>query len=182
MEPTTIKEKKNKWHAIIQDLDIEVDPHTVRLMERMRMVAHAMYQLNESGLASTGLSYARFRLLMSLLAGEVADGRSELNPSEISTLQGISRNTVSTLIRDLEKEELIERHLDKTDRRRFNISLTENGRALVREHIGYHLKTTSDAYSALSVAEQIELIRLLDILGKSIQAERESRLDRQENI
>ena len=166
--------RREKWLAILEDLDADIDPQTVRLLERLRMVSHAMYQLGEQSLETAGLSYARFRLLMSLFMSEEMDGRSELNPSEISAKQGISRNTVSTLIRDLEAERLIERQLDPDDRRRFNIRLTSDGRARVRDHAATHFHTLAESFTVLDQNEQTELDRLLSALGASIELTRQT--------
>jgi DNA-binding MarR family transcriptional regulator len=97
------------------------------------------------------------------------DGRTEMNPSEISAQQGISRNTVSALIRDLEKDGLIERHLDQEDRRRFNIQLTPDGRALVREHAGAHFRFVGNCFGDLTPDQQNALGELLDNLATNIE-------------
>ena len=162
------EERRARWLALMQELNSDVDPRTVRLVEHMRLVSHSLYQLGEQSLEAAGLSYARFRLLLSLLMSEELDGRLELNPSEISDRQGISRNTVSTLIRDLEAEGLIERRLDPHDRRRFNIRLTDNGRNLVREHAASHLRMIASCFAALSMEDQQELSDLLTSVGASI--------------
>ena len=83
---------------------------------------------------------------MHLFFAEQMGGRGELNPSEISSRQGVSRNTTSSLIRNLEDEGLSERRLDPDDRRRFNISLTEDGRSLVTEYARQHLATIGQQF------------------------------------
>jgi DNA-binding MarR family transcriptional regulator len=169
---TVTSEKREKWLALLQEMRSDVDPRMVRLMDSMRLVSHALYQLSESSMASAGLTFARFRLLMGLLISEQLDGRDELNPSEISVKLGISRNTVSTLIRELEQEGLIERHLDHNDRRRFNIRLTADGQALVRENASQHYHIIADCFDALSSAEQESLSSILAKLDASIRAKR----------
>lgn len=166
--PVIDSERHEQWLALMQELNSDVDPRTIRLLERLRMVAHSLYQLGEQSLDKAGLSYARFRLLLNLYKSEELDGRGELYPSEISIRQGISRNTVSTLIRDLEEEGLIERRLDPHDRRRFNIRLTTDGRNLIREHSAAHFRTVAGCFEALTPAEQQELSDLLAKIGKRI--------------
>ncbi len=137
------------------------DSRAMRLMDEVRMVAHQLYRLNESSLEATGLSYAQFRILMSLLFNEWQGNEAGLNPSEISEQQGTSRNTISALIRSLEDDGLIERRLDQDDRRRFNILLTETGRRKLRDHAQEHMKTVDDIFSALSADEMETLSNLL---------------------
>jgi DNA-binding MarR family transcriptional regulator len=163
-------DRREKWLALMQELNSEVDPRTIRLLDRMRVVAHALYQLGEQSVDNAGLSYARFRILLSLLKSEEFDGRPALTPSEISDRQGISRNTVSTLIRDLEEEGLLLRHLDPDDRRRFNLELTPAGRQLVRRHSADHFRAVAGCFDALTIEEQEQLDYLLARLGSSIES------------
>ena len=148
------------WEAFVRSLNLTVGPAGLQLMDSIHTTAHAIHRACESNLSATGLSYARFRLLMSLMICEEVDGRFELHPSEISDRQGTSRNTVSTHISSLEDQGLIERRLDKDDLRRFNIRLTEAGRELVREHAGRHFAIITDCFADLAVHEQ-EMLRLL---------------------
>lgn len=152
--------------AFMQSLHAGIDPRAVRLMDEMRTVSHMLYQISERSLAEAGLSLAQYRILLSLLFGEQAgDGRG-LNPSEISARQGTSRNTVSALIRSLEEQALVERQLDQNDRRKFNIRLTDAGRALVRAHASEHLQTVGACFGALSDAEQETLSVLLTKIAR----------------
>ncbi|NIS39166.1 MarR family transcriptional regulator, partial [Candidatus Saccharibacteria bacterium] len=101
-------------------------------MDSMRHVAHGLRQVGENSLAAADMSYARYRLLLGLFFSAEIEGREGLNPSEISERQGTSRNTISSLIRDLEDEGLIERLLDQDDRRKFIIRLTPSGRDVIQ--------------------------------------------------
>ncbi len=161
-------EKRQKWLTFAQGLNPDVPPQAHRLMDEMRMVSHTLYQIGENSIEKAGLSFAQYRILMGLLFSERMDGRSELNPSEISERQGTSRNTISSLIRSLEDRELIERYLDKKDRRKFNICLTEDGRSLVLQHANRHMETISQCFSALNSDEQTTLSQLLNKLGNSL--------------
>lgn len=168
------KEQRKKWMAFFQALAPEVNPQAIHLMDEMRMVSHALYQIGELSVAATGLSYAKMRLLMGLLfAEEIGDRPDGLNPSEISDRQGTSRNTISALIRDLEEEGLVERSLDPEDRRRFNIRLTESGRELVHAHVSNHLRTVAGCFETLDEEEQAMLVSLLSKLGVAVNETKE---------
>ncbi|MCI0396576.1 MAG: MarR family transcriptional regulator, partial [Chloroflexi bacterium] len=106
--------------------------------------------------------------LMNLLFCERFEGCGALNPSEISERQGIGRNTVSALIRQLEEDRLVERHLDEEDRRKFNITLTDAGRKLVQEYASRHFHTVHDHFNELDPAEQQAMGQLLDKLAQSL--------------
>lgn len=167
-------EKRQKWMAFVQMLSPQIDPHAVRLMDELRMVSHTLYQIGESSLAAAGLSYAQYRILMGLYFAEKMEGRSELNPSEISDRQGTSRNTISSLIRSLEDEGLVERHLDKTDRRKFNICLTAAGRQMVSDHASRHMDVVGTCFGTLTAEEQDVLSELLAKLSQQISSAKES--------
>jgi DNA-binding MarR family transcriptional regulator len=80
---------------------------------------------------------------------------------------------MSSFIRNLEEDGLIERNLDPEDRRRFNISLTDSGRALVSQHTRSHLATIANCFSALTPEEQETLFQLLQKLGAHVTAVRQ---------
>lgn len=163
-------EKRQKWITFVQRLNPDIEPQAVRLMDEMRMVSHTIYQIGESSLQNTGLSFAKYRVLLGLLFSEEIEGRPELNPSEISARQGTSRNTISGLIRTLEDEGLVERRLDQNDRRKFNIRLSATGRELVQRHAHRHMSTIGGCFSSLTAEEQSTLSHLLKKLSLNINA------------
>ncbi len=159
--------ERRRWHELARLLDPDIDPAALRLMEEMRLVAQSLRRMAKSSLVASGLSYAQYRILMSLLLARHFDEHDQLNPSEISQLQGTSRNTISALIRSLENDGLIERRLDQSDRRRFNISLTPAGHELVKRHARHHTAIIGHCFGALSDSEQTTLSRLLRKLGEA---------------
>ena len=134
-------------------------------MDEMGFVSRAIHHVGAQSLDMAGLSYAQYRVLMQLFFAEKMGDRRDLNPSEISHRQGVSRNTMSSLIRNLEDDGLVERRLDPEDRRRFNISLTENGRSLVTDYARQHLSTIGGCFSVLTSDEQETLSQLLRKVG-----------------
>jgi MarR family transcriptional regulator, negative regulator of the multidrug operon emrRAB len=168
-------QKREKWLAFLHSLNPAIDPRTFRLMAQIRMISHELHQFSQNSLATAGLSYAQYRLLMSLLYREENEADGALNPSQISELLGTGRNTVSALIRGLEEDRLIERQLDAHDRRKFQIRLTEEGRCRVRQNAGRHFIAIAHCFRDLSVSEQESLSCLLEKLGLSVVTEEEGR-------
>jgi DNA-binding MarR family transcriptional regulator len=158
--------KRAKWLALIKEINPEIDVNAIQLMEQLVMVSRALYQIGEQSLDASGLSFAKFRVLMALLhSEELEEDRGGLNPSEISLRHGVTRNTVSALLRNLEEEGLIARTLDAQDRRKFNIQLTPAGRAVVQEHARQHFSLIANCFSALNAGEQESLAALLTSVG-----------------
>jgi len=166
-------ERRKKWMAFMQNFHPEIDPKTLRLMEELGYVARSIFHMREQSIDEAGLSFAQYQVLMHLFFAEQVGDQGELNPSEISDRQGVSRNTMSAFIRNLEDEELVERRLDSDDRRRFNISLTANGRSLVSQYMHDHLDTVGHCFSALAPDEQETLLQLLQKLGTHVTAVRQ---------
>lgn len=131
----------------------------------MLRVAHAFYRLNESELAGASVSFAQFHLLTELLFSEQCLDCPGLNPSTISKRRGVSRNTISALVSNLEAQGLVQRRLDVDDRRRFIVELTDAGRELARKQANEHYQAMSSFFDALAPGEKETLIQLLEKLA-----------------
>ena len=154
-------EYRKNWLEFVQTRHPDIDPESIQLMDEMRQVCHLLRQMGENSLATAGLSYAKYRLLMDLMISEDYENKGGLNPSEISERQGTGRNTISALIRDLEDDGFIERTLDLQDRRKFNIRLTDAGREKVRQHSKNHLTTIANCFDILDQDEKNYLAGLM---------------------
>ena len=157
----------------MQNFHPEIDPKALRLMEELGLVTRSLFHMREQSIDEAGLSFAQYQVLMHLFFAEQMSEQGELNPSEISDRQGVSRNTMSAFIRNLEDDGLVERRLDSHDRRRFNISLTEDGRKLVTQYMHDHLDMVGRCFSALAPDEQDTLFNLLQKLGSHVMSVRE---------
>lgn len=155
------KQKQETWMRFWRSLNPEIDARAIGLMDELRLVSRAIYHVAEQSLDEAALSFAQYKVLMHLFFAEQMGDRGDLNPSEISNRHGVSRNTMSSLIRSLEEAELLARQLDPDDRRRFKISLTEKGRALVTDYARHHLTMVGSCFSALTAEEQETLSQLL---------------------
>ena len=170
------KKKHKKMKLLFQRMNPDIEPEALQLMDSMRHVAHALRQVGEHSLAAADMSYARYRLLFGLFFSAEMEGREGLNPSEISERQGTSRNTISSLIRDLEEEGLIERMLDQDDRRKFIIRLTPPGQKVIQEHSNRHMRVVAQCFAGLTAEERKQLKRILEKLAVNLEAVKESNL------
>ena len=170
MTSTIDEQSREKWIRFLQSLNPDIPPKAARLSDELSYVMRAIHHIGQQDLDQLQLSFAQYRVLIHLFFAEKVGDRCDLNPSEISERQRVSRNAISSLIRNLEDEALVERQLDPNDRRRFNISLTEKGRALVQNHASHHFHTIADCFAVLSPDEQETLSHLLRKVGESIDA------------
>ncbi len=156
------------WLQFARSINPDISAQSALLIDEIRTVWLKLHHLREDTVTNAGISYARYRLLMSLFYCAEVEGKPALNPSQISQRQGTSRNTISALIRELEGEGLIERELDETDRRKFNIRLTDAGRQKVRAHASRHLQMVSDCFQPLTPTEQETLLNLLRKVSENL--------------
>jgi DNA-binding MarR family transcriptional regulator len=155
------RQEEEKWINFVRSLSPEIDPKAISLIDELRFVSRALHHVGEQSLDDAGLSFAQYKVLMHLFYAEQMGDRGELNPSEISSRQGVSRNAMSSFIASLEDDGLVERRLDPNDRRRFNISLTESGRSLVTDYARQHLEMIGGCFHVLTPDEQETLYQLL---------------------
>lgn len=107
-------------------------------------------------LAPHGLSEGRFVLLFLLEAA--SEG---LAPNLLAEQAGVTRATVTGLLDGLEREALVQRLPDATDRRALRVQLTDKGRQLARQLFAEHSRWIAGLFGPLSPAERRQLARLL---------------------
>lgn len=79
-----------------------------------------------------------------------------------------SGSNVTTVVDNLERDQLVVRERDPEDRRVQMVQLTERGRSLVAGALPVHVARITDAMSALTEDEQVELGRICRKLGTSL--------------
>ncbi len=139
-----------------------------QLTGQLHKTYHLLGVANEEFLRPYGLTTAKFRMLMWLLASERAGYDDGLLPSMLSRFHGVSPNTTSSLIAGMEQQSLLRREKHPTDNRKTILRLTDSGRELVE-----HIRMDFDAFSrslvsGLSKEERDILITLLEKMSKSI--------------
>lgn len=134
---------KHKHRQVFASMMAEhgiTEMHGLDLMRQIKMLSHLYGVLISAHMRDAQLSGSRWRLLLHLYMAEQME-RASLSPTELSRLQLVTKNTISSLLRSLEDQGLIERTLDPKDRRQFQIRLTDEGRELIRvstpEHVAY---------------------------------------------
>jgi DNA-binding MarR family transcriptional regulator len=160
-------EKQQKFLEFIREVSPSADPKSVILFGQIMRAKNYLAQAAEKHLGSAGLSDAKFRLMVNLHRAESC-GTQYMQPSELSEMQGISRNTASALIASLEKDGLIHRELDGTDHRKFLIHLTPEGRKLLKSHQKGHFEFITRCFEGFSATEREALLDLLTRLNKDL--------------
>ncbi|MEZ7197271.1 MarR family winged helix-turn-helix transcriptional regulator [Pseudodesulfovibrio karagichevae] len=137
-----------------------VDANGVQIFVRLLALGSECLLQLDRVLAEHGLSHGRWIVLMLLRRREVWRAL----PSELAREQGITRATMSGLIRGLEGQGLVSREPDERDKRQTVIALTEKGAALVERALPECLELMERTLSPLSGGEKDEFRRLIEKL------------------
>lgn len=89
----------------------------------------------------------------------------------ISEACGYSKQTVSSALRKLEEQGLVQTAFCEGSRKAKQVSFTERGERLVQEKIVPANKAERRAFKALTQAEQAELLRLIDKYVEQVENE-----------
>lgn len=141
--------------------------HGVDVLRMISMLANVYDVIVQAHLRQENLSAPRWRLLLHLYAAELR-GEAAVSPTQLSRFQNVTKNTISSLLRSLEEDGLIERELDRHDRRQFHIRLSNAGRELIRSSTPGHITYLNHLVSDLTPAEIDQLCALLEKLHRSL--------------
>lgn len=114
--------------------------------------------------ARYGLSSAKFNALIHLYMA----GDRGLTQSELGKKISVSRPTITGLIERLEKEDLVVRNTDPTDKRVFRVSLSNRAFALMHAFLPVHNDYMHKVMSILDKDEKETLISLLEKIRKGL--------------
>jgi DNA-binding MarR family transcriptional regulator len=154
----------------VQELTGEAETSGLELASIIRWLANLYENAEVPAVCTADLSGPRWGLMLRLLAEEKSGACDGLTPTHLSRFQNVSKNTISSLLRGLEEQGLIQRTLDPKDRRLFRIQLTEYGRRTVEEEAPPRIRHLNELASGLSPLEKEQLIDLLYQLYRSVAA------------
>lgn len=109
-------------------------------------------------LVGDGLTSVQFAILVALAAEPGIDQRTLAERVSLDT------SSMAEVCARLLERELVSRERDPSDRRRYVLSLTERGRATLRETAPLVDEVGRRLLEPLPVAERVELMRLLSLL------------------
>ena len=132
----------------------------------------AFIKLNRSVIAVQGRLLPALQREFGLTDSQIAvlEALKHLGPLQQGELcQKILRSgsNVTTVVDNLERDGLVQRSRDESDRRIQVVNLTEKGRELVDRALPVHVGRITDTMAALEPEEQRELGRLCRKLGRA---------------
>jgi len=106
-----------------------------------------------------GLTTAQFAVLEALYH------KGTLTIQEIITSILSTGGNMTVVINNLEKEKLIERHVNPNDKRSSLIGITEKGKSIIEDIFPKHLQSLKEQFQVLTIEEKKTLVELLRKLG-----------------
>jgi DNA-binding MarR family transcriptional regulator len=138
---------------------------SVQLMEQFRAIAHATHSRTNARMSAAGLSLARFRVLSALQSS----GRIRMN--ELSAALGVVPRTVTTIVDALEKDGMLARLPDPSDRRATLLEITREGLSQLRRFRAMHDSAAAELFDVLTAAQKHQLAGLLRRLQAAADAD-----------
>lgn len=156
---------EQKYQALLQEAQCRQLPDVegIRLCFQTLSLASAIDRDCAALLAPHGLSEGRFVLLFLL------DAASEgIAPNVLAEQAGVTRATVTGLLDGLEREALIKRQADASDRRALRIRLTPKGKLMAKKVFDQHSAWIAGLFGNLSAPERKQLTALLDKVAANL--------------
>lgn len=137
---------------------------STRTMIELTSTYDALEDVFSMHFARYGLSWPKFNALVQLFMA----GDPGLNQSELGKKMLVSRANITGLIERLEKEDLVVRKADPSDKRVFRVSLTGKAIMLMNSFIPVHNNYVHKIMSALDRDEKEVFISLLEKIKKGL--------------
>jgi DNA-binding MarR family transcriptional regulator len=155
-----------KYNALLEEAQRRAMPDLggIRLCFQTLSLAAGIDRDCAALLAPHGLSEGRFVLLFLLDAAP--DG---LAPNMLAERAGVTRATVTGLLDGLEREGLVARHAEASDRRALRIRLTRKGQQIAQQVFAQHSHWIAGLYGGLSASERQQLATLLDKVAANLE-------------
>ena len=133
-----------------------------QLGERYLQVHHRMYRAFDGGMSACGLTLARTKVLARLQLGGPA------RPSMLATEFGVAPRTITELVDTLERDGLVARKADPTDRRALLVTLTGEGEAALAVASATRTRLMKQVFGALEADDRATMARLLQTLDDAM--------------
>lgn len=139
----------------------EIEPSAVLAMLRISQAAeYVRAAINDVLASQCHLSRGKLRVMFVLY--QMTDG---IAPSQLADRAGVTRATITTMVKRMVRDGLTEVAIDQTDKRGKKVRLTAQGREFMDDVLPDHYLRISMLMSRLSEAEQTQLIFLLTKLS-----------------
>lgn len=162
------KKMHERWRLHLKEMSGGGDIRGIEISGAIRMLANGYEHVISHDPASADISGPRMGILLRLMAEKNNGNLAGINPTRLSRYQHVKKNTITSLLRGLEDQGLVERTYDPNDRRAVLICITPAGSEVVRSTAPARLEYMNGLSSALTSEEKDTLLTLLDKLRTSM--------------
>lgn len=138
----------------------DLDPTAAEAFLHLMRGGDEAFRAVDAHLNQHHLSQGRFMVLM-LLFDKGRNCPHPRTPAELADLSHVTRATMTGLIDTLERDGLVVREPDPTDRRMMSVNLTAKGRSLLESILPAHFRRMTALMEPLTEAERKTLVQLL---------------------
>ncbi len=138
----------------------QLDADAISCFLRLMVAGSEFLDSLDKMLAEFNITHGRWLTLLLLRRREI----HQALPSELAQEQGVTRATISGLIKQLVRQNLVMRQEDPKDGRQTTIILTKAGDDLVSQIIPIYYELIDELMSPLNESDKINLGNILDKL------------------
>lgn len=160
--------RHEQWIKNLEESSSGSDIRGIEIAGTIRMITRFFDLAVRQSSAYSELSGPRLGILLRLMAEEDSGNAAGINPTHLSHMQNVKKNTISALISGLEEQGLVVRSVDPSDKRGCLIRITRTGRALVKSTAPGRFEFMNQAVSSLTSEEKDQLLVLLEKLRSSL--------------
>ena len=135
----------------------EINPPEVLAMLRVLQASEEIHS-SIAGILEEKYQLSEGKLRVMIVLHQYSQG---IAPSLLAERTGVTRATISAMVRRMKRDGLVDSVSDQEDGRGKRLTLTTKGRAFMDDVLPDHYLRISKLMGKLSTAEQEELIRLL---------------------
>lgn len=157
-----------QWIKRLEEMSDGQDIRGLEIAGMIRMLTRFFDLAVRQSSSSSELSGPRLGILLRLMAEEDSGNTAGINPTHLSHMQNVRKNTISSLISGLEEQGLVERSVDPSDKRGCRLRITHAGRELVKSTAPERFEFMNQAVSSLTSEEKDQLLVLLQKLHASL--------------
>lgn len=122
----------------------------------------AVYATQDRALAKYGITSRQGALLLNCVFGEAN------TPAELARLQDLDISTITRMVERLSKKGLLRRTRDRHDRRRVNLTVTPEGRALLKLALPVAMEVSRNAWRGVTDEEKQALRSISEKVLKNV--------------
>lgn len=137
-----------------------LDPSACEVFLHLLRTGDEAFRVTDEHFQAQGLSQGRFTVLM-LLYDKTCAKTHSLTPAQLAENSGVTRATMTGLVDTLERDGMVTRKPDPTDRRQLSVELTPRGLEFLNQIMPEHFRRIKVLLSALGENERRTMVRLL---------------------